>query len=93
MTLPRAPSTGGAGGSANQPKGGTVANTWIAEIPLSREVVAEFRSVDFDPVELYEKHGEVDVRDKTNDMRLLGTVRKAVDIHSGLKFIHLYPNV
>ena len=69
-----------------------MANTWTAEVEGTGEVVAEFRSVDFDPVELYDRHGEVIVRDKTDRNVMLGTVKRMRDIHSDSDFIALYPN-
>lgn len=51
-----------------------MANTWIATSIYTEDRVAQFRSDDFDPLELSDEHGAVAIYDLTDEMRPIGFV-------------------
>ena len=57
-----------------------MANTWIATPINGDERVAQFRSTDFDPVELFVQHGDVAVYDLTNELRPVAYVTGRYDV-------------
>lgn len=52
-----------------------LANTWIAVNPQTNEVLDEFRSVDFDIADLFDRFGlPIVILDKTDGQRYLGSI-------------------